>query len=203
MENESKADSTIAHSVQDKYPNLAELPDDSIEEILLDLEKTLREIDHENQAQKESIDDAEEQNLRECALKTMSSIVDKNNEDLIECSLNEAERQSVESQCPAKMTQRFPVVSTSNDAGSFPSTSSIKDAINKIAVPGNMIPATVYNRVASINPMFSQQPATSRVTLPNLQDDQFSMSSISDNELTPQTPKMMKVKKVSLLITCY
>lgn len=118
-------------NAQNQEPvNLDDLPESTISTMLEELESTLRELeDQELQVQDSGnrvIDDVEEQELREFALNSMSA-VEKDNEDLIEFTLNEIERQSVES--PEDFEQKFPItLENKPDENRFPTTSSNLDA---------------------------------------------------------------------------
>lgn len=216
------------HCVQDqsKYSNIEYLPEESIEEILHDLEETLLEMENEEAVAKQKTMEEEEKNLRECALKSMLTGVDKNNEDLIEFSLNEIERQTVDSQCSTK-DPLFPVTdeSTRND-GKFPSFSVRRDAhvfpIHISSIPKDSLDqktdinnnqggqfqkaVTVYNKVASISPIFFSAISNQQVKKPQnrREEKELSYSSISDKDISdresickPKRKKLKSIKEVS------
>ncbi|KAL5290403.1 hypothetical protein ACFFRR_010016 [Megaselia abdita] len=154
----------------DLEENYSNLDESSIDDILQDLEQTLKEMEEAEEAQLKSMDEVEEKNLRECALKSMSTIGEKP-EDLIEFKLNDVERQSVEE---SQSIQLFPVASEkTQNVTKFPGFSTKEDtghpqhiynqnfAKNRTDINNNAgvyieTPSkaeTVYNKVVSMYPI--------------------------------------------------
>lgn len=216
MEEESPESLSLkAKDAEDQ--SLEDLTEDSIEELLTDLVATLKEMEEETKQQKS---EEEEKNLREFALKSMTG-TDK---DVIEFTLNETERQSVELQNTVK-EQRFVVASNeSAHIGThthFPGSSTNEDTNHSESIPtyqddhnNNKVVSvpkatTVYNQVASIDPlMYSNTQQTVKYTNHkeasnnnHKEHDEFSMSSISDGDMSDHTksytPKTKRKSEVS------
>lgn len=198
--------------------NLNDLSEPEINALLMKLEATLKDME-ENETQHNSrdseiVDDDEEQTLRDIALKSTN---EKATEDLIEFTLNEIERESVERQSSSGVN-RFPVT-TKEDEGNikFPAISSNADASMEIDINNN--PTSKISKDSTVNLEQKQflniSKSSKKIKANTIRntgskrikggDDFTSLSdmSISDDEQRKLRRKLPRIPEVSVFFSAF